>query len=144
MKVKNPNEVRGYAWQRPTQQFSSVEVLHSNERPNLPSVFGTTVPPSGLSGSIRRFAFQYSESSYLHWLPLLLADRINVVEGIIDDIKKGYIPNIFAEKGGKAVWKHHPASIVQKAVVATVVLSAIGFLVYKQFATPKKNRTYSD
>ncbi len=46
----------------------NVEVLHSNERPHLTAVFGTSSPPSGLSGSIRRFAFRYSESSYGHWL----------------------------------------------------------------------------
>jgi hypothetical protein len=138
IKVKNRNEVRGYQWHRPTQQESTVEVLHSNERPNLSSVFGTSVPPSGLSGSIRRFAFQYSENSYLHWLPLLLADRINVLEGIVDDIKHGYVPNIFAEKGGKAIWKHNPKSIVQQVVAATVVLTAIGFLIYKKKSASKK------
>ena len=50
------------------------EVLHSNERPNISAAFGTSTPPSGLSGALRRFAFRYSESSYAHWLPLMLAD----------------------------------------------------------------------
>src|SRR5579875_1913203 len=59
-------------WVRPPLQPVTVEVLHSNERPNLTAVFGTSVPPSGLSGSIRRFAFKHSENEYLHWLPLLL------------------------------------------------------------------------
>jgi hypothetical protein len=37
-------------YERSEQQPADVEVLHSNERPRLTAVFGTTVPPSGLSG----------------------------------------------------------------------------------------------
>ena len=95
-------------WERPPLQPVTVEVLHSNERPNISAVFGTPNPPSGLSGAIRRYAFQFSENEYMHWLPLLLADRVNVVEGIVDDLKRGHIPNIFAEKGMKAALKHNP------------------------------------
>ena len=84
-------------WQRPVQQPThNMEILHSIERPNLSAVFGTAPPPSGLSGVIRRMAFKHSENSYAHWLPLILADRINVVEGVIDDLLHGHVPNIFA------------------------------------------------
>jgi hypothetical protein len=89
-------------YQRPPQQKVNIEVLHSNERPGVSAVFGTSVPPSGLSGVIRRYAFKHSESSFKHWLPLLLADRINVYEGILSDLVSGHIPNILAELGGKA------------------------------------------
>src|SRR5690606_39113953 len=71
------------SWIRPSQQPENIEVLHSTERPSISAVFGTAQPPSGLSGMIRRYAFKHSESSFAHWLPLLLADRINVIEGII-------------------------------------------------------------
>lgn len=110
-------------YQRPPLQDESVEVLHSNERPNLTAVFGTVSPPSGLSGIIRRYAFKQSENSMGHWLPLVLADRINVVEGIISDIARGHIPNIFAEKGWKAEWKHNPKGIVKKVAVAVIITS---------------------
>ena len=79
----------------------TVEVLHSNERPDLTSVFGTSTPPSGPSGSLRRLAFRYSESSYGHWLPLVLADRVSVVEGVVGDLKHGHVPNILAERVGR-------------------------------------------
>lgn len=59
---------------RPEQQPVTVEVLHSNERPNITAVFGTSTPPAGLSGVIRRYAFKQRELGYGHWLPLLLAD----------------------------------------------------------------------
>src|SRR5687768_8032920 len=55
-------------YERPPQQPINTEVLHSIERPGITRVFGTSTPPKGLSGSIRRFAFRYSESSYAHWV----------------------------------------------------------------------------
>jgi hypothetical protein len=71
----------------------------------MPAVFGSAIPPSGLSGKLRRYAFKYNESEYGHWLNLLLSDRINVVEGIVDNLRHFRIPNIFSEKGMKADWK---------------------------------------
>lgn len=123
IKKRTDEEQQGYTWQRPTQQSSGVEVLHSIERNNTPAVFGTTVPPSGLSGMIRRFAFKYSESDYAHWLPLLAADKINVVEGIIDDLTHGKVPNIFAEKGWKAEWEHKPGRLMTKVAVGLAVVA---------------------
>lgn len=110
---------------RPPLQQSDVEVLHSNERPNLTAVYGTSTPPSGLSGMIRRYAFRYSEGSFGHWLPLLLADRVNMVEGIIDDIRKGKFPNIFAERGWKAEWKHNKKGVITKVAVTTAIAAAV-------------------
>ncbi|ALW84349.1 hypothetical protein AUC43_04135 [Hymenobacter sedentarius] len=112
----------GRSWVRPTQQVIQEEVLHSIERPDYTAVVGNSVPPSGLSGMIRRFAFKYSENSYLHWLPLLMADKVNVVEGILDDFAHGTVPNIFAEKGYKAQWKYDKKSLILKmATLAAVV-----------------------
>ncbi|WP_327486598.1 hypothetical protein [Telluribacter sp.] len=125
MKQRTNEEHKGYSWERPAQQPITSEVLHSNERPNVTAVFGATVPPQGLSGQLRRFAFQYSENSYGHWLPLLLADRVNVVEGIIDDIKQGHVPNIFAERGIKAEWKHNPEGVIKKVAVGVLVAAAL-------------------
>jgi hypothetical protein len=112
-------------WERPPQQPIDIEVLHSNERPNVSAVFGATLPPSGLSGVIRRKAFKFSESEYGHWLNLLLADRVNVVEGIIDDIIHGHIPNIFAERGMKADWKYNRKEVIRNIVIATVITTGL-------------------
>ncbi|MFC5408226.1 hypothetical protein ACFPMF_02820 [Larkinella bovis] len=126
-----PNEQRGYSWPRPTQQPVNVEVLRSIERPSVSAVFGTSTPPSGLSGAIRRYAFKFSESEYGHWLPLILADRVNVVEGILDDLKRGHIPNIFAEKGWKAEWKHAPKGLSRKILVG-IAAGATLYLLLKR------------
>lgn len=130
IKRRNNGEHAGYSWPRPSQQPVKVEVLHSNERPNVSSVFGTSTPPSGLSGMLRRFAFRYSESSYGHWLPLMLADRVGMVEGIVEDIAHGHIPNIPQELGWGAEWKHNRSRFLWRlgitAAVVSVVVASVG------------------
>ena len=123
MKHRNDGEHAGYSWERPAQQPITVEVLHSNERSDLTSVFGTSTPPSGLSGMIRRVAFKYSESSYGHWLPLMLADRVGVLEGVLADVERGRVPNVFAERGWKAEWEHNRMSLVRRVLIAVVLAS---------------------
>jgi hypothetical protein len=123
MKHRNDGEHAGYSWERPAQQPITVEVLHSNERSDLTSVFGTSTPPSGLSGMIRRVAFKYSESSYGHWLPLMLADRVGVLEGVLADVERGGVPNVFAERGWKAEWEHNRMSLVRRVLIAVVLAS---------------------
>ena len=124
MKNRTDGEHAGYSWERPPQQPVTVEVLHSNERPDLTSVFGTSTPPSGLSGVLRRLAFRYSESSYGHWLPLMLADRVSVAEGVIGDLKHGHLPNVFAERGLRADWEHNRSALVLRILGRVVLISA--------------------
>jgi hypothetical protein len=124
MKNRNDGEHAGYSWERPPQQPITVEVLHSNERPDVTSVFGTSTPPAGLSGVIRRVAFRYSESSYGHWLPLMLADRVSVAEGVLGDLGHGHVPNLFAERGWKAEWRHNRASLVMRILFSVALISA--------------------
>ena len=125
IKQRTDPEQRGYSWDRPPLQSVDIEVLRSIERPSVSAVFGTSTPPSGLSGQIRRFAFRFSESEYGHWLPLLLADRVNMVEGLVDDVKQGRIPNIFAEKGMNAEWKYNRKGLLQQALIVAVVTTTV-------------------
>ncbi len=124
MKNRTDGEHAGYSWERPPQQPITVEILHSNERPDLTSVFGTSTPPSGPSGVLRRLAFRYSESSYGHWLPLMLADRVSVAEGVIGDLKHGHLPNIFAERGLRADWEHNRSGLILRILGRVVLISA--------------------
>ena len=128
MKTRNNGEHAGYSWERPTQQPVDVEILHSNERPNVAAVFGTSTPPAGVSGALRRRAFDYSENSYAHWLPLMLADRVGVVEGIVSDLARGHVPNIFGELGWKAEWKHNRKSLVTKIAVGAAAVGIVAYL----------------
>jgi hypothetical protein len=108
-------------YERPVQQSSSVEVLHSNERPTLSAVYGTPNPPSGLSGILRRNAFKFSEGNWMHWLTLLLADRVNVAEGYIDDIAKGTVPNLLKEHGMASEWKYNKKAVITKVAIGVAV-----------------------
>ena len=136
IRQRTGEEHDGRSWVRPTQQVLDHEVLRSTERPNYSAVVGNSVPPSGLSGLIRRFAFKYSENEYLHWLPLIAADKINVVEGIIDDLAHGTLPNIWAEKGYNSAWKHDKKGTITKlAAVAAIA----GGLVYWLGSSKKKD-----
>ncbi len=128
MKSRTESAHDGYTWERPPQQPVDVEILHSNERPNVSATFGTSTPPSGLSGMIRRQAFKFSENSYGHWVPLMLADRVGMVEGLVSDLAHGHIPNIFSELGWKAEWKHNRRALVTKVAVGAAALSVVAFL----------------
>ena len=114
-------------YEQPEQQRQTVKVFHSTERPGLTPVFGTSTPPSGVSGLIRAGAFRFSENDMRHWLMLLFADRVNVVEGIIDDLARGHVPNLFTEMGGPAEWRYNRPGFVRKAFIAGAI---VGVLLY--------------
>ena len=112
-------------WRRPTTQNSDVEVLQSIEHKQTPAVFGTSTPPSWLSGVLRRQAFRWSESNWVHWLMLLGADRINMVEGLVQDLGRGKIPNIPKEMGLPAAWKHNRKGVITTGLVTAGVIAAL-------------------
>jgi hypothetical protein len=127
-KERTPPRLPELHWDQPEAQHAHVKVFHSTERPGITPVFGTTVPPSGLSGMLRALAFRYSENDLRHWLILLAADRVNVGEGLASDLAHGHIPNIFAEMGLRAEWRYNRAGLVKKAVVASALVGAAIYL----------------
>ena len=117
-------KTRGLTWSRPAEQQPDVEILRSIEHNRLPAVLGTSTPPSGLSGMIRRAAFRRSESDWWHWLLLMGADRLNVVEGVVEDLGRGKIPNIPAELGWRSELRHNPKGVATKAAIAVALGAA--------------------
>ena len=73
---------------------------------------------------MREVAFGYSESDLRHWLLLLAADRVNMVEGIVDDLRRGHVPDLIAETGLAAEWKYNRAAAVKKLAIASGALVA--------------------
>lgn len=61
--------------QRPQKPITRRRTLYRE-----PRVVGTRQPPRGLSGALRRFAYRIPEHEARHWMMLLLADRIDVLE----------------------------------------------------------------
>ena len=116
----------------PVPQDHHVAVLVSTERPGRTPLFGTVQPPSGLSGVIRRQAFRLTENDVRHWLLLLLADRVNMVEGIGQDLARGKVPNVLAEMGIKAEFQHNKAGLVKKVAVGAAVVGAAVYLMRRR------------
>lgn len=116
----------------PVPQAQKVEVLVSTERPGITQVFGTVQPPSGLSGMLRRAAFTMTENDIRRWLVLLAADRVNVVEGVIEDLAQGHVPNILGEMGIKSEWQHNKAGLVKKAAIAGAIGAAAWYLMKRR------------
>jgi hypothetical protein len=137
---RTPPRLENVHWDRPDDQPLHIKVYHSTERPGVTPVFGTSAPPSGLSGKIRDVAYKLSENDIRHWMLLLLADRVNMVEGIGQDVKQGHIPNIFAEMGLKAELKYNPVGFARRVLVTSAVLG-VGYYLLKGRRSRRDRRT---
>ena len=119
MRDRSHDDGEGLDWIRPELQTGDVEILQSVEHLRRTAAFGTSTPPSGISGEIRRQAFALSESQWGHWLLLMLADRVNAVEGLLDDVRRGIVPNPLVETGLV------PQRRSREAAGATIVFAAL-------------------
>lgn len=90
----------GAHWDFPERQPETYPRERSIEHKFLTPVFGTTCPPRGLSGVIRRFAYdRFSEGRASHWLLLMAADRVDVVEHRFQALLAGRPDSRIAESG---------------------------------------------
>ena len=117
MRDRTNGDDHGLTWPRPPLQAAGVEVLMSIEHDRRPAVFGTSSPPTGLSGAVRRRAFKFSESQWAHWLLLMLADRINMIEGAVDDFERGRPPNLVREWGLPAEWTYNRPALLRRLAI---------------------------
>jgi hypothetical protein len=115
------NEDHSGHWRRPARQEPEVELLQSVEHNRTPAVFGTASPPKWISGWMRRLAFRWSESHWAHWMMLMGADRVNMAEGLVEDLARGKVPNIPKEMGVPAEWRHNKTGLVKKIGVAALI-----------------------
>jgi hypothetical protein len=72
----------------PAQPLTEDRVI-SPSRSRRPAVVGTAEPLSGLSGALRRFAYSIPEHEARHWMLLLAADRLDVVEHLVAGSMRG-------------------------------------------------------
>ena len=77
---EQPGIETGAHWDFPERQPEKWPRERSVEHAFLPPVFGTSTPPAGVSGVIRRYAYKYSEGRTAHWLLLVAADRVDAWE----------------------------------------------------------------
>ena len=148
--AKDPSQIKGWGVDADPKNDPTYPMKHRNDgehagyclgassaaaaRPSrsCTPTSGRTSPPC--SGHLRRPRDRAARSaaslsdtanpSYGHWLPLMLADRVSVVEGVLDDLQAGHVPNVFAERGWKAEWEHNRINLVGRVVVGAVLVSA--------------------
>jgi hypothetical protein len=99
----------GAHWDFPERQEERQPRERSIEHGMLPPVFGTTCPPTGLSGVVRRYAYRrFSEARAAHWLLLLAGDRIDAVEQHLRSLLTVHPDNPITETGVLTEATHHP------------------------------------
>jgi hypothetical protein len=98
----------GAHWEFPDRQPEKWPRERSVEHEMLTPVFGTSTPPKGLSGAIRRFAYErYSEARAAHWLLLLAADRVDAFESALRSFATTRPDNPITETGVLSEFSHH-------------------------------------
>jgi hypothetical protein len=103
----DPN-LTGAHWEFPERQPELRPRERSIEHAFLTPVFGTSCPPKGLSGAIRRLAYaRYSEAQAAHWLLLLLADRVDVKESILRSFATTRPDNPITQTGVLSEFRRH-------------------------------------
>jgi hypothetical protein len=107
------------------RQVPRVKIHKSTEHGRLTPVFGTSCPPSGLSGRMRDFAYHYSEGRMMRWLTLMAADRVNMIEDIVADLSRGHIPNIPKEMGIKSELRYNRAGFAKKVAITGVAVALV-------------------
>ena len=145
----------GAHWEFPDRQIQRWRREKSPEHRFVTPVFGTACPPKGLSGIMRKYAYRLSEGRATHWLLLIAADRVDVIESRLGAITKGRPDNPIKESGIAAEVRYnglesrrgqHRADLVHQPLDIGLMLApyaALGFAAYKAaryFSQPPKRR----
>ncbi len=103
----DPN-LSGAHWDFPERQPEARPRERSIEHERLTPVFGTTCPPKGLSGVMRRYAYErFSEARAAHWMILLAADRVDALESHLRSFTTLHPDNPITETGVLSELSHH-------------------------------------
>jgi hypothetical protein len=104
-------DLNGAHWEFPERQPEKWPRERSIEHQFLTPVFGTSCPPRGLSGMIRRYSYKkYSEGRAAHWLLLILADRVDSKESALRSFLTLRPDNPITETGVLSEFKRHGLS----------------------------------
>jgi hypothetical protein len=108
---KFDSELSGAHWEFPERQPEKWPRERSIEHAFLTPVFGTSCPPRGVSGIMRKYAYaKYSEGRAAHWLILLAADRVDALESTLGSFVSRRPDNPITETGVLSEFSHHGLS----------------------------------
>ena len=101
----------GAHWEYPDQQPEKWPRERSVEHTQLPPVFGTAQPPTGVAGAIRKLAYaKYSEGQAAHWLLLMAGDRVDTLRAALRSMFSLRPDNPITDTGVLAEVKRHGVS----------------------------------
>ena len=104
-------EPTGAHWDFPDRQQEKWPRERSIEHKFLTPVFGTSTPPRGLSGVMRKYAYRkFSEARAAHWLILLAADRVDAIEHHLQSLLTLHPDNPVTETGVSSEFSRHGIS----------------------------------
>jgi hypothetical protein len=109
--LQKMEDLTGARWEFPERQPEKWPRERSIEHKFLTPVFGTSCPPHGLSGVLRRYSYRrYSEGRLAHWLLLMAADRVDSLESSVTSFLTLHPDNPITETGVRAEFSHHGVS----------------------------------
>jgi hypothetical protein len=101
----------GAHWDFPERQAENWPRERSMEHRFLTPVFGTSCPPKGLSGTMRKYAYRrFSEGRAAHWLILMAADRVDSAGSHLRSFATLRPDNPITETGVRAEVTRHGVS----------------------------------
>jgi len=101
----------GAHWDYPEQQVEIEPRERSIEHEHLTPVFGSSTPPKGISGAIRKYAYRrFSEARAAHWLILIAADRVDAIESHLRSFLTLHPDNPVTETGVLSEFTRKPVS----------------------------------
>jgi hypothetical protein len=107
-KLRYAPEETGAHWDFPERQPEHQPRERSIEHAFVTPVFGTAQPLKGLSGAIRRFAYErFSEGRLAHWLLLVAGDRVDALEEHARSMFTTRPDNPITETGVRSEFTHH-------------------------------------
>jgi hypothetical protein len=107
-KLQWQDDRSGAHWDFPERQPEKQPRERSIEHAFLTPVFGTSCPPKGLSGVLRRYSYRkYSEGRAAHWLLLLAADRVDAWESHLRSFATLRPDNPITETGVLSEFRRH-------------------------------------
>jgi len=101
-------DLSGAHWDFPERQPEKWPRERSNEHKFLTPVFGTSCPPKGVSGTMRKYAYKrFSEARAAHWLILVAADRVDAFGSHMRSFATPRPDNPITETGVRSELSHH-------------------------------------
>ncbi len=101
-------DLGGAHWDFPERQPEKWPRERSIEHRFLTPVFGTSCPPRGVSGMMRRYAYRrFSEARAAHWLILMAADRVDSLGSHLRSFMTLRPDNLLTETGVLSEFSHH-------------------------------------